>query len=363
MNFSANVRIRGKYKFEVAERGICRGVARAALSPQEKIAYQEGYGEEFDGSGTARQRLPESLSQKVDEAILRSMREAPELWETSPSVVVAPQAEWADNLVVDRGLDRLGAHAISFATFTNYCVLGTGTTPVAVTDTALTTEIVRTANKLSSVTTDDNPTRTRTITNVFDFPAEASNRNYAELGLSDTATAGSNLTTHALISGGTVTVLIGQQARVSYAILSTVAANYTSTPTVTGDSASFGSSAGEMVFCTLGMLSASVVTDVPNTQLLLGTGSTKPAFGTAFTPGTQSPLGTTAFSSYVTGSFSSVRTGKWDLATGNRTDWRSISPSAFADPAIGSFAFVFDAAKTKDSLHTLTVTWAINYSR
>ena len=361
MLFSTKVRVRGKYKFEVAERPLCRTIACSALSPEDREIYKLRHGEEFDGSGPARLRLDAATSHRVDEAILRSMREDVGAWGTSEAEVVVPREEWADNLVVNRGLDRLGAHAITFDTFASVCVLGTGATPPSFSDTALTTEIVRTSNKLSSNTTNDNSTRTRTITNVFDFPAETVNRNYAELGLSDTGTAGANLTTHALISGGTVTVLIGQQARVSYAVLTTIAANYTATPTVTGDTSAFGSSSGTMAFCTLDVVGSHIVSSSPG--LWLGTGSTIPPFGTIFTPGTTAYSSSSAFSTYVTGSFSSVRTSTWDLGTGNGTAWRSVGPGTGASPSQYSFAFVFDSAKTKDNTHTLTITWAVNYSR
>lgn len=359
MKITSSVGLRGEFRFEVVESNACRETAAAALRDHPYGAeYRRLYGEAFDGSGAARKRLSKEAADRVDQAILQSMAEDPEEWSTSPLSLAVAQPEWTCNLIVNNGLDLLANRTITFSQFANVCVLGTGTTSPSVTDTDLVSEVVRTSNKLSSNTTDNNSTRTRTIANVFDFPAETSNRNYAELGLSNTTTPGGDLTTRALVAGGTVTVLIGQQARVAYNLGIVLGNNYTDTPTVTGDTAGFGSSSGTFAYCTLDTL---LMTNDAN--LTLATGSTIPAFGTTFAYGSGVSCTSSGFDSYTPGTFLSTRYAAWDLSTGNGSSWRSLTSGQAGTSSAGRFAFVFDSVKTKDDTHTLTVTWSLQYGR
>lgn len=56
----------------------------------------------------------------------------------------------------------------------------------------------------------------------YDFPIEVSDQNYAEVGFSHTATVAANCNSRALFSGGSVTVLTGQQLRVVYDFIVTL---------------------------------------------------------------------------------------------------------------------------------------------
>jgi hypothetical protein len=64
-----------------------------------------------------------------------------------------------------------------------------------------------------------------TLTNkrTHDFPIQTVNENFTELGWSNTSTAGANLNSRVLISGGTVTALVGQQLRVVHEVTLTCA--------------------------------------------------------------------------------------------------------------------------------------------
>lgn len=351
--------ISGRFAAYTEERAICRSVARRTLSALEHKAFAVRNGRQFSGAHEDRLALPKSTSRRVDHAIRSSLTRHPRAWRRSPVVARPVDRPEQCNLILNQMLDYLGARTTTYTTFMSYCVLGTGTATPAVTDTALGVEVVRTNNTLSTAINDSNATRTRTFNRVFDFPVETTNRNYTELGLSHASTAGNNLGTRALISGGTVTVLVGQSPRVDYSVSVTLPANTIATPPVTGDTAAFGSSAGEAVYCTLECISQSVQTV---NQLALNVASAKPTFGTSFTSGVSGGSRSGSFASYVVGSYKSVRNSVWDLSDGNRTDWRSLLISAGGSPG-QSFAFVFDNAKTKDDTHMLAITWSITYGR
>lgn len=349
----------GRYAIWTEEKAICRRVARRSLGEVGRASFAANFGHEFTGSHEDRLRLSAPDRDRVDRGIVKSMRRNPRAWVSSPVVSRPIDRPETENLILNQMLDQLGSRTSTYSTFMAYCCLGTSTTPPNVADTGLGSEVVRTANTLSTYTVDDNTTRTRTFNSVFDFPAETANKNYTEVGLSYTATVGNNLGTRALLTGGTVSVLVGQQARVSYSVSVALPANTTATPTVTGDTSSFGSSAGEMVYCTLNAI-AGVVS---NYSLALSTGSTKPTFGTAYTPGTTAYPTSKGVRAYVVGSFKLVQYSTWNLSTGNGTSWRGLTPYEAVYNTDNSFAFVFDSAKTKDNLHTLTVDWSITFGR
>ena len=362
--------IAGRYAIWTEEKAICRRVARRSLGKVARAAFAATVGHEFTGSHDDRLRLASPERERVDRGIVKAMRRHPRAWRRSPVVARPVDRAETKNLILNQMLDQLGARTSNYSTFMGYCCLGTATGTPAVTDVGLGAEVVRTSTTLSTETTDDNPTRTRTFNRVFDFPAEGSTsfavgersgHNYTEVGLSYNSTAGNNLGTRALLTGGTVSVMIGQQARVSYSVSVTLPANATATPPVTGDSAGFGSSAGEMVYCTLNCISAEAQSG--SVSPAISTNATKPTFGTQYVPANQVAASSTSFVTYVSGSYKAVRRGVWSLATGNRTDWRGIGFSAFASTVPPSFQFIFDAAKTKDSLHTLTIDLSITYGR
>lgn len=356
---------KGQYQFKVVEKAICLRVARRAVkSAGYAGAFEQATGRRFTGTGADREMLPPSIARRVDAALCKSMRRHPRAWRKSQVSNVAMDRPEADNLILNQGLDYLGAGTTNWGSMGTYCVLGSGTTAPAFTDTGLVSEIRRTNNLLTTgtSTTDDVPTRTRTLQRTYDFPAETSGQNYAELGLSHSATATNNLSTRALIDGGTVAVATGQQARVVYKIIITLGTNAVMTPTSsTGWTAGLQ---GTSAFCTF-LLSpsiqsnGSVLVGVDGEYLLkLCTGSTIPSFGTDFTPGTVSASGSGALNSYSTGSYKRTRWCRWALSAGVGT-WRSFALGANNR----DWCFVFDNAQTKDNEHVLTVTWSITYGR
>lgn len=349
----------GRYAIWTEEKAICRRVARRSLGKGARAAFAASTGHEFTGSHDDRLRLAAPDRERVDRGIVKALRRHPRAWKRSPIVARPVDRAETKNLILNQMLDQLGSKTSTYRTFMDYCCLGTATGTPNVADVGLGSEVVRTNNTLSTSTTDDNATRTRTFNSVYDFPAETVNRNYTEVGLSYTGTVANNLGTRALLSGGTVTVLVGQQARVSYSVSVTLPANATATPTVTGDSSSFGSSAGEMVYCTLNSI-AGVVSDY---SLALSTGSTKPTFGTGYEPGTRVYPTSKGSRSYVVGSFKLVQYSTWNLSTGNGTSWRGLVPYEGVYNTDNSFVFVFDSAKTKDNQHTLTTDWSITFGR
>lgn len=354
---------KGRYKIQVVEKAICLRVARRAVQAAGYAgAFEQATGRRFTGTGADREMLPPSIARRVNAALCKSMRRHPRAWRKSPVGNVALDRPEADNLILNQGLDYLGAGTAHWGSIGTYCVLGSGTTAPAFTDTGLVSEIVRTNTTLVSgtFTTDDVPTRTRTLQRTYDFPGETSGQNYAELGLSHSGTVTNNLSTRALIDGGTVAVATGQQARVVYKIIITLGANAVMTPTSsTGWTAGLR---GTSAFCTftrtenIGSAGQSVVS-----RLTLATGSTIPPFGTEFTPGTYSDSGTYGLNTYSAGTYKRTRWSKWALNEGVGT-WRSLMLYGYPIQNSG-WCFVFDNAQTKDNNHVLTITWSMSYGR
>lgn len=132
--------------------------------------------------------------------------------------IIVEERPWTKNLVLAQGKNTFfgGTWAGSLA---RYCAVGTGTTPPASTDVGLGAEVKRTGTLLSSGTGTARYADGRVVyTYTHDFAEETVNQNYSELGWSWSGSAGNNLFSRVLISGGTVTVLAGQQLRVVYVL-------------------------------------------------------------------------------------------------------------------------------------------------
>ena len=134
--------------------------------------------------------------------------------------IIVEERPWTKNLVLAQGKDVFfgGTWAGSLA---RYCAVGTGTTTPASTDVGLESEVIgkRTGTLLTSGTGTAKYADGRVVyTYTHDFAEETTNQNYTELGWSWSASAGNNLFSRVLISGGTVTVLAGQQLRVVYVL-------------------------------------------------------------------------------------------------------------------------------------------------
>jgi hypothetical protein len=241
----------------------------------------------------------------------------------------------------------------------------------AVNQTGLATETKRTANYLTGTgncgTTD--VSNVRTMKRTYDHTAEVSNRNYTEAGWSWDSSAGNNLFSRVLIAGGSVTVLIGQQLRMVYELSITVgpavstAGSYAITgwpvspaTTVNGNYICNGFMTGSVL--TSGNPSGASVNPSQATGIILGTGSTLPAFGSGYTAGTSAASNTNTVIGYTLGSFTRQWQAVFNLTTGNATNWRGI---AFQSASV--FTFIFNEAQTKANTHTLTIRIGISMSR
>ncbi len=221
----------------------------------------------------------------------------------------------------------------------------------------------------------------------YDFSAEGSNINYSELGWSYTNSAGNNLFSRALVSGGTVTVLTGQSLRVVYTLTVTVPSSTTTGATyaITGwpvapstlltGSYNLGNPLGNTGNLPLGIVTTTGTNTVTTScsyeignnsfsggganSLKLGTGSTLPTFGNDYSAGTSANSVSITRGSYSAGTFQRDWIFHFGVSNGNRTDWRGI----FLQGSTTQFVFVFDEVQVKDNLHTLDVNVTIAVQR
>lgn len=141
--------------------------------------------------------------------------------------IIISERPWANNMILNQGKDWVMAGARTFQESFTHCAVGTGTTPVAATDTGLTSEAA--TNRTNTYLTGSGNCGTSwvgqvgTMRRTFDFAIETTNQVYTELGWSYTATKAGNLFSKTLISGGSVTVLAEQQLRVVYDVSITCA--------------------------------------------------------------------------------------------------------------------------------------------
>ena len=354
---------KGRYQFKVVEKAICLRVARRAVKAAGySSTFQQVIGRSFSGTGADRSLLPPEIGRRVDAALCKSIRKFPRKWKASPVGNVALDRPEADNLILNQGLDYLGSGTAHWGSIGTYCVLGSGTSTPSTSQTGLDSEIVRTSNTLAAgtFTTDTVGTRTRAMQRTYDFPAEISGKNYAELGLSHSGTATNNLSTRALIDGGTVAVATGQQARVVYKVIITLGANAVMTPaSSTGWTAGLQGTSAHCSFADLPDIGSPGKSK--EAGLVLATASSIPIFGTNFPYGTLANPSSSGLNTYSSGSYKRTRWVSWNLSSGVGT-WRSLS--FYGAPVVGlGWCFLFDNAQTKDNLHTLTITWSMTYAR
>ena len=133
--------------------------------------------------------------------------------------IIVEERPWTKNLVLAQGKNVFFGGSIWAGSLARYCAVGTGTTTPASTDVGLGSEVNRTGTLIASGTGTEKYSDGRVVyTYTHDFAEETTNQNYTELGWSWSASAGNNLFSRVLISGGTVTVLAGQQLRVVYVL-------------------------------------------------------------------------------------------------------------------------------------------------
>ncbi len=145
--------------------------------------------------------------------------------------IIVQERPWAKNLILDQGKNYWAGGTGSFAHLFRACAVGTGTTPVTASDTGLQSEAKRTTTHYtaSGGCGYSDTGATRKLWRTFDFSTESGNVNYSELGWSYSDSAGANLFSRALISGGTISLTAGQSLRVVYELSITVAPASTTT--------------------------------------------------------------------------------------------------------------------------------------
>ena len=133
--------------------------------------------------------------------------------------IIVEERPWTKNLVLAQGKNTFFGGSYYAGELARYCAVGTGTTTPASTDVGLGSEVKRTGTLLASGTGTGRYSDGRVVyTYTHDFDEETVNQNYSELGWSWSASSGNNIFSRVLISGGTVTVLAGQQLRVVYVL-------------------------------------------------------------------------------------------------------------------------------------------------
>lgn len=276
--------------------------------------------------------------------------------------IIVQERPWANNMILNQGKDWVMAGTRGFAASFTHCAVGTGTTPVAATDTGLTSEAAasRTATYLTG-TGNCGTTwagQVGTMRRTFDFALETVNQNYSELGWSYTATKSTNLFSKTLIAGGTVTVLAGQQLRVVYDVSITCAPTGVQTASLT--IAGWGTPTGTWA------LQAGMFDSIATSGASAGPpGLFEPLYGPSalFHSGTCT-LG--SFGSAPTGTILGSVAGTWGtytLGTFTRSvTFPYLSAISFAStdirmvsytPSSSSLAFRFDSPQTKLNTYRL----------
>ena len=275
--------------------------------------------------------------------------------------VVVSERPWAKNMILNQGKDGVMAGTRNFSQSFVYCAVGTGTTPVAATDTGLTSEAAtaRTNTYLQGAGNCGTSWvgQVGTMRRTFDFAIETTNQNYSELGWSWTSTKANNLFSKTLISGGTVTVLADQQLRVVYDVSITCAPVGVQTANLTV--AGWGTPAGTWA------LQSTMFTPIPtNGVAAVGAGlfETSSAVTAAVRGGTCA-LGAFGSAPTSTVTLGATAIGTWStytLGTFTRSiSFPYLSAASFASTDIRMFsynnnlAFRFDSPQTKLNTYRL----------
>ena len=379
-------RVTGKYELELLESLRLRALRRRGMARHGRPdAWRNSHGYEFNGSASHFLTLSPVTRTAIERDIIADIRAHPHEWEHPEVADVVDSRPITPNLVLDRAFDQFFAGTFGMASFNKYCAVGTGTGTPAVTDTALGAEVHRTATMLTGVgkcgSTDNLSTGVRTYLRTHDFPVQTGNENFTELGWSDIATAGANLNSRVLITGGTVSALVGQQLRARHSLALTVSpiARQSATIGITGWPISPATStAAEWQLCNFGFGSLSTdglasgagffepVAGVDFMPLFY-TGVTLPTFGTAltvsgsfFAEGSSTVPGQGAWQTYTSGSFArSVALGAISPAQWNSTAIRGFqyakvswgSPGYYSSG--GVLAVRFTELQTKPDTHSL----------
>lgn len=221
-------RVSGAYATELTESTRLRRLRCAGLSRHgNPTAWRNLHGYGFNGCASHFLTLSPVTRALIERDIVSDIKERPQAWERLEVAEVIESRPLKPNLVLKQALNNWFTGAYYFANFNRYCAIGTGTSTPAITDTGLGAEVRRTGMMLTGAGNCGSTLNTGagTLTNkrTHDFPVQVANENFTELGWSHVGTAGNNLNSRVLISGGTVTALVGQQIRVVHEVTMTCA--------------------------------------------------------------------------------------------------------------------------------------------
>ena len=208
--------VSGRFAVQVNEPTLLRRVRKASAVKHgvaERFKAANGYS--FDGSTEQFLRLSPISRELIRRDVQTHIEEHSKEWNLCEKQVkyIIP---FRKNLILNQGLNNYFNGVIGIGDMTRYCALGTGTATPTTTDTQLATEVKRTGTMLTSSGACGTTYGTSNFVckRTHDATVETSDVNYSELGWSHASSSGANLNIRVLISGGTVTVLTGQQARI-----------------------------------------------------------------------------------------------------------------------------------------------------
>ena len=216
-------KLSGAYSVQRFESVRLRRIRREGLRRHgDPSAWRNIHGFTFTGCAAHFLTLSPVTRALIERDIVADILERPHEWEHPEVAEVVEERPVTPNLVLDQGLNNWFTGAYLFGDFNRYCAIGTGTGTPAVTDTGLGAEVHRTGSMLSGAgncgTTLNTTTGTLALKRTHDFAVQTVNGNFTELCWSHVATAGNNANSRVLISGGTVSALVGQQVRVVHEV-------------------------------------------------------------------------------------------------------------------------------------------------
>lgn len=194
-------------------------------------AFRNLHGRQFGGRFGEFMALSLVTRSLIERDLARDIQEHAYEWEESQRnevVEVVEERPAKANLVLTSGIDQILNMTGNPAQVSSYCAVGTGTTTPSAGQTGLVAEVRRSNSYLIGTgncgTTYSTGTNTAiwTFRRTYDQAIESSSQNYSEIGWSPSAAAGANLFSRTLISGGTVTVTVGQSLRSVYDLTFTV---------------------------------------------------------------------------------------------------------------------------------------------
>lgn len=207
---------------QVVEKRRLREVRKRAFAQHgDPSSWRNLHGVPFNGGLSHFQTLSPYTRSRIEREVVRDLREHMEEWRGSPVCSVVEDRPEVSNLFLDQGKDAIVGGTIYIAGASLYAAIGTGTTPPTVSDSTLGSEVKRTATYLTGAGNCGSSWGSyyQTGRRTYDFTEETSNMNYSELGFASASSGG--MCSRLLISGGTVSVLVGQALRVVYDLTTT----------------------------------------------------------------------------------------------------------------------------------------------